>query len=586
MTWVITYITWIHFITAIISLQLFLVVQRMQPFRGKSSFLLMIIFSFAWSIILTFESVVPTIPEKVMWSEFEYFCNMGLSLLFFQFILSYNLGKRLWIERRFWILLLLPLITLILVFTNDFHHLIWTGYSWSPEGNNILIYHHGPFFYIAMAYSTIVAVSAIVLLISFIRQRPRFYKHKAGYLITGSLFPLFSGIIYTTGLSQGVNISPIGLLFTGFIFFWGISRGQLFDIVPAGHRLMIETMPDGVIVLDPNNFIMDVNPSVMKSLKIQDNIIGQKLEMAIPGLEESLKKLILNPESRLEIFLESPVACWFEVMLTPLRNNKRTSLGSLLILHDISHRKRTELQLKKLAGELTELNATKDRLYSIIGHDLRSPFNSILGFSGLLVESYDDLTDDERKQYSENIYNTSRSAYKLLENLLEWSRLQLDRSAFAPEELNLNLFVNEVINQIQGAATGKNITLLNSVSSAQVVYADKNMLSTILRNLISNGIKFTYLGGRVEVSATAQPEGVEICVADNGTGIPKKAQEELYHPDILLSTPGTQNEKGTGLGLILCKEFIGKHNGTNRLESEEGKGSRFYFTLPNKKDLR
>jgi signal transduction histidine kinase len=243
------------------------------------------------------------------------------------------------------------------------------------------------------------------------------------------------------------------------------------------------------------------------------------------------------------------------------------------------------MQLKKLAEELTELNATKDRLYSIIGHDLRSPFNSILGFSGLLVESYDDLTDDERKQYSVNIHSASRSAYKLLENLLEWSRLQLDRSAFAPEEMNLNLFVNEVFVQIQGSATGKNITLLNSVSPAQVVYADKNMLSAILRNLISNGIKFTYPGGRVEVSATELPEGVEICVADNGTGIPKKAQEELFHIDILLSTPGTQNEKGTGLGLILCKEFIGKHNGTIRVESEEGKGSRFYFILPKKKNL-
>jgi len=587
MTWEITYITWIYFVTAIILLQLILVIQRMQPFRGKSPFLMMMIFSFAWSIILSFESVAPTISDKVRWSEFEYFCNMGIPLLFLQFIFAYNLGNRLWIERRYWLFFIIPVITVIIVFTNDFHQLIWTGFSWSAAGNNILIYHHGPVFYIAMIYSLLLATLSFLLLLSFIRKRPRFYKNKTIFLISGSLFPLLTGFIYTTGLSpvEGLDISPIGFLFSGFIFFWGISRGQLFDIVPAGHRFMIETMVDGVIVLDLSNFIMDVNPSVMKSLKIHDNIIGRKLEVAIPGLEVYTKNPIKDSESRLEIFFESPATRWFEIMRTPLRDAKGTLLGSLLILHDISHRKQTELKLEKLAEELTEINATKDRLYSIIGHDLRSPFNSILGFSELLTESYEDLTEEERKQYASNINTASKSAYNLLENLLEWSRIQLSHTVFAPEELNLNLFVNEAFMHIRDAAIAKKITLVNKVSSNQIVFADKNMLSTILRNLVSNGVKFTNIGGSVDVSATAHPEGLEICIADTGIGISKEIQEKLFHIDILLSMPGTLNEKGTGLGLIICKEFIEKHHGTIRIESEEGKGSRFCIMLPMKKDL-
>jgi len=545
----------------------------------------MMLFCFAWSLILTFESAAPTIPDKVRWSEFEYFCNMGIPLFFLQFILAYNLGNRLWIERNFWVFLIVPLITLGLVFTNNYHHFIWTNFSWSPAGNNILVYHHGPVFYIAMAYSLLIVVLSFVLLVFFIKKRPRYFQHKSGFLIAGSFFPLLTGFIYTAGLSpvEGLDISPMGLLFSGVIFFWGISRRQLFDIVPVGHRLMIDTMLDGVIVLDMRNFIMDVNTTVMKMLKIPETIVGRKFERAIPVLEEFSKEIINETGSRKEIFLESNIGRWFEVMHNPLRDTKGQNIGSLLILHDITHRKDTELQLKKLAEELTELNAMKDRLYSIIGHDLRGSFNSILGFSELLTESYDDLTKEERRQFATNINSASKGAYNLLENLLEWSRIQLGRTPFSPEELNLDLFINEAFVHVRHAAVHKDITLVTKVSPEQVVYADKNMLSTILRNLVSNGIKFTRPNGRVDITATESPDKVEICVTDNGIGMSKEIQGKLFHIDSLLSNPGTQNEKGTGLGLILCKEFIEKHGGIIHVESQEGKGSRFVFTLPIKK---
>ncbi|MEI6456832.1 MAG: histidine kinase N-terminal 7TM domain-containing protein [bacterium] len=585
MTWEITYITWIYLVTAIISLQLVIAAYRIQPIRGRNPFLWMMLFAFAWSMILTFESAAPTIPTKVFWSELEYFCNMGIPLFFLRFILAYNLTHKSWIERNFWIFMIVPLIALILVFTNDFHHQIWTGFSWSPAGYNILIYNHGPLFYVAMAYSLLLIILALILLIVFINQRPKFYKRKAVFLIAGSLFPLLTALVYTAGLSPvaGLDISPMGLLFSGAIFFWGITRGQIFDIVPAGHQLMIEKMHDGVIVLDTGQFIMDINPVVLKAFGFHETIIGRKLDVVIPSFHDLTSRQVKEFETRYEIFVDPPVSRWFEVMNNPLKDNRGKFLGSLLILHDITHRKRTEMQLQKLAEELTELNAMKDRLYSIIGHDLRSPFNSILGFSELLTESYDELTDEERRQFAININSASKGAYSLLENLLEWSRIQLGRTPFAPEELNLNLFVNETFVQVRHAAVQKDISLVNRTSTGISVFADKNMLSAILRNLVSNGIKFTNNGGSVEVSSKVVAGRLEICVSDNGIGMTKPTLEKLFHIDTLLSTPGTQNEKGTGLGLILCKEFIDKHGGSIRVESQEGKGSQFCITLPVKK---
>ncbi|MEI7983223.1 MAG: histidine kinase N-terminal 7TM domain-containing protein, partial [Bacteroidota bacterium] len=535
-----------------------------------------------WSFILSFESLAPTIPEKIFWSRLEYFANMGLPLMFLRFILTYGLENNSLIRRYFGLLWIVPVCTIVLVFTNSFHSLIWTGYSWSPLGKNVLVYHHGPAFFIAMAYSLILIIVGNLMLLSFVRKRPRYYQSKAWFLLAGSLFPLVTGMVYTIGVVplQGLDISPMGILVAGIIFFWGIAREQLFDIVPAGHRLMIEKMNDGVIVMDSRQFIMDINPVALSAFHITDNVVGRSLDTLLPGLSRMITGKSGETEFRTEIWMEEPASRWFEVMHNPMKNEKDKFLGSLLILHDITHRKRNELQLKKLADELTEMNAMKDKLYSIIGHDLRSPFNAILGFSELLADSYDDFTESERKQFAININLTSKTAFSLLENLLEWSRIQLGRTPFSPEELNINLFVNETFHLLRFIAQGKNIDLVNKVSPEQTVYADKNMLSAILRNLLSNGIKFTTPGGRVEVTAAPGNGWVEIMIADTGIGMSERMVQSLFRIDNLMSTPGTANEKGTGLGLILCREFVTKHNGTIRVMSETGVGSRFILNLP------
>jgi signal transduction histidine kinase len=230
--------------------------------------------------------------------------------------------------------------------------------------------------------------------------------------------------------------------------------------------------------------------------------------------------------------------------------------------------------------ELHELNASKDKFFSIIAHDLKNPFNAIIGISEMLKEEIRSGDPSRIEEYAGLINNSAVQTLRLLENLLEWANSQSGKILFKPVPLKLSELLNEEFSILNDMATGKNIELKSSVTDNLTIIADKNMIKTILRNLISNAIKFTHKNGKVEVKAIIDNKQVEISVSDSGIGMTKETMAKLFRIDANLSTCGTENEKGTGLGLFLCKEFIEKHGGKICVESESGKGSIFKFFLP------
>ncbi|MCD4746251.1 MAG: tetratricopeptide repeat-containing sensor histidine kinase, partial [Bacteroidales bacterium] len=237
-------------------------------------------------------------------------------------------------------------------------------------------------------------------------------------------------------------------------------------------------------------------------------------------------------------------------------------------------------KLEILNSEQKELIATKDKFFSIIAHDLKSPFNAILGFSNFLYEDFDDFNETQKKEFIKNISDSSEETFKLLENLLDWSRSQSGNLNFKSEILNLKEILNNTTLFLTSQIDTKNIGLYNNIQPDITVFADKNMLKTIFRNLISNAIKFTHKGGEVNISSKLKANFVEIKISDNGVGISEENIKKLFRIDEKFKTNGTANEKGTGLGLILCREFVEKSSGKIWVESEEGKGSNFCFTIP------
>ncbi len=237
-------------------------------------------------------------------------------------------------------------------------------------------------------------------------------------------------------------------------------------------------------------------------------------------------------------------------------------------------------KLKDSETKLIELNNNKNRFFSIIAHDLRNPFNALFGSSSFLVQNYQSLEKDEVGNFLNNIYSSAKVIYNLLENLLQWARVQSNKIEYFPNVLSLNEIVEEVILLNKEQLSNKNISIINNVTPELSVFADSAMVSTIFRNLVSNAIKFSYSSGVIEISAVQQNNLVEICVSDTGVGIRKEDLSKLFKIETQFNTSGTGKESGTGLGLILCKEFVEKNKGTIWVKSEFGKGSKIYFTLP------
>lgn len=263
------------------------------------------------------------------------------------------------------------------------------------------------------------------------------------------------------------------------------------------------------------------------------------------------------------------------------------SIFILILMRKNQNQKKLYLDLNEKSSiisiqnkELQSLIAEKDRLFSIIGHDLRTPFNSILGFGELIYEDVNQLTKEEIKTYSSYIVQSSKNTLYLLENLLIWAKLQQNRIVFDPKELNLQKVVNEVALLLREPLKNKSISLHINISDYTFIFADEEMLKTIFRNIIGNAIKFSYEKGSIEVSSSETGTGTKIIIQDHGTGMKQADLERLFQFDASIIKTGTQNEKGSGMGLIISKEIVEKHGGTIWVETTEGIGTTFFFTLP------
>lgn len=264
---------------------------------------------------------------------------------------------------------------------------------------------------------------------------------------------------------------------------------------------------------------------------------------------------------------------------------KEKYIQQLKLQQNLLEEKTTELsivnsKLKKSESDLKKTNLQKDRFFSIIAHDLKNPFNAVLGYSDIILEDYDDLSDEDLKTYLKNIKATSKQAFRLLEELLTWARIQSSRIDFNPVKFNLYEAALNAKELMSSNAATKGISIELLLPKKLDVIADENMINTIFRNLVSNSIKFSNQNGKVYINAVKNKNFVEAIIEDEGIGISKDQLSDLFAIDKNKSTPGTNNEKGTGIGLILCKEMVEKNGGKIHVVSQVGKGTRIHFTIP------
>lgn len=351
------------------------------------------------------------------------------------------------------------------------------------------------------------------------------------------------------------------------------------------YRNLIETMPDGYYRSTPEGRFVEVNQAMVDMLgySSKDELLSIDIKTQLYFKPEDRDNLTLQLDPfDLDVYTlkkKDGTAVWVEDHGWFVRDDNGNIIFHEGVTRDITERKRSEQQLQKYSEELKELNATKDKYFSIIAHDLKSPFNSIIGLSELIKDDAKVLDIATIEQYAGIIHTTSKNTFRLLENLLDWARIQQSQMPFHPVSLVLKTIANEVIELMIEKANSKMIAIINYIPENIIVSADKNMLETILRNLMSNALKFTSQNGKIELKAIERKNEIEISIADNGIGIDDNDVDKIFKVGASYTKRGTQNEKGTGLGLLLCKEFVEKHNGRIWVESQINVGSVFRFTI-------
>ena len=367
------------------------------------------------------------------------------------------------------------------------------------------------------------------------------------------------------------------------------------------YRLLNVTLSDYVWTINSEGIITYVSPFQENFLGHPANVIIKKRLSKFLAPASVLSSLIELEEMNsivqsgrkmeprkliLELIGIDGEPKWIEVTSTAMYNSTNSFIGFSGICQNITKEKKTEQiieenkQLHENLLQLKEIIETKDKFLSIIAHDLRSPLNSITGFLELLETKYDEFSDSERKENIRLIDENARTTLNLLENLLLWAKSQTNRMAFQPVNQKLITIINIVIEFFNSAINQKRLTVKMSIPDGLEIFADVNMLISIFQNLISNSIKYSRQGGTIRIDVQEIQNKIEIIVSDKGTGMSEETINKLFKVGEDISIPGTSNEKGSGLGLILCKDFVERHKGSIFVESELGKGSQFIIRIP------
>lgn len=721
--------------TALVSFLIAFLAWQRRLVKGAKEITALMIAAGVGVFWLIFEAAATTIPGKIFWSKLEYFGGVATPVLYLIFVLRFT-GKDKFITWKYVLMLFtIPLITLALALTNEQHNLIWSGFSAISEKTNLMIYYHGIGFWIGyMGYTYVMLMMATILLFSFIFRQNKPFRSQGLIVLISGLCPWITSVIYLTGMNPvpGLDITPVSITLSGMLAAYGIFYVRFLDLVPVARKTLVEILPDGILALDGQNRIQDINGAALNFLGIPNKyIIGfpalssgasvtellnavidresvEQLEIRnstetrvfriikhdiqnqqgsrlvvirditeqvawqkeIQAGEERYRHMVnmfrlladntddflwakdINnqytfankticdrllvatdvnePIGKTDIFFadrqreahpENPdwhtfgEICansdiitineakpkqfdefgnikgeflFLDVHKAPIWDEYGNLIGVVGTARDATHTKQLELEksvalesLQKSEDNLRKINAEKDKFFSIIAHDLRNPLSGFLKLTQLMSEVLPSLTMEEIQDITLTMRNSATNLYRLLGNLLQWARIQQGTIAFNPELFNLSVIVDESIAMVRESANNKGIEIIHSIPDDLMIFADTNILQTILRNHVSNAVKFTAKGGKVHLAAKLNGgNSVEISIRDTGIGMSREMIDNLFRLDVQTNRIGTEGEPSTGLGLFLCKEFIEKHGGKISVESEVGKGSVFTFTIP------
>lgn len=555
------------------------VYQRKGTVRGGDYFFLMIVAVSIWCLGGTFEQAVTTVEAKTFWSVFTYLAIPLIPFAFLSFVLRFTQSSGFHIKLTKILFFIFPATAFLAAATNSYHKLLWPAVTLSNGAAGITAdYGHGLFFYIVVVVTYSAVGATILHLLRGIWSFSGLFRKQLLLLLIAQILPISVNAVYVFfGEYIGyIDPTPVAFAVTGVLISTAIFKYSFLDLIPVARNILFDNLNEGIIVLDGEGRIIDVNKTFL-TYTGKKALTGGKPSILFSNIPELAEICDKKEISKIDFIFNGMN---FSATSIDISDQEGNPQGRLISVSDVTDLKMSEAVLTRNRNELKELNSAKDKLLSIIAHDLKNPFFGIIGLSDIVIEDYAELPDDEKLKLLKEINQTAKETFKTLENLLEWSRQQTGALAFSPVKFDLSELIMKTVEAYRSQATLKKLNLEIEVPHSLEVFADTNMIKTVLRNLITNAVKFTVPGGKITISSEISSGMAIVSVKDDGVGIAEEDIKKLFRIDESIKTTGTLGEKGTGLGLILCHDFILQNGGTIEARRNPEKGTTFYFSLP------
>jgi PAS domain S-box-containing protein len=458
---------------------------------------------------------------------------------------------------------------------------------------------HNVAFWVHAAYCYLLLLIGTGLLILMFIRSPHLYRSQAAALLIGALSPWIANAVFIFGWSPfgKLDLTPFAFALTGLAMGWGLFRFRLLDVVPVARDTIIESMSDGVIVLDSKDRIVDLNPVAEGILSVSaSEAVGQPAQKVLSRWPDLVERYRSVPETHTEIAVgEGVVQRYFDLRISPLRDWRRHLVGRLIVLRDVTRRKEMEEELQQAKEAAEAANQAKDEFITVVTHELRSPLSSVLGSIGLLEDGAAGPITEEQIEFLHIIESNTTRMAALASDLADISRIESGQLQLEMEPVSMARIIREIIRSIHPQIERKEQQLILQVpDDLPEVWGDHIRLAQVLTNLISNAHKFTPEGGTIIINAehTANhwdsrgaAKVVHVVVEDNGIGIKTEDLQKLFQKFSRVGDRETRRIPGTGLGLSIAKNLVEMQGGRIWCESEPGKGSAFHFTVPVAKDI-
>lgn len=558
---------------------------RKQKNSKEGNYLLALIISTGfWAFFALLESIALALPVKIAFAQIKYLGLTSAPVFVLLFVLKYTRNLTEFKLSHFFLFFFIPVITMIGVFTNSLFHLQWPNASlvYQPFSGVTVLYLHGINFWVITTYSYILILIGLFVLLKTSFKYPKQYAAQVIIVLLSFSIPVCATIGYLLMGEQSVRIdvSPLTFPIGGFLLLTGMKLYGLLKVRPMANDFLFNSMQDGVMYLDADEQIIDLNKSAADIMKTCFNAdfakIGKKKLSLYPEFYSFYKSASLN---HLEFSLAED---FYEIREHELNDKGNNIVGKVIVFRNITEQKASQAIIQNQNDQLLKLNQQKDKMFSIISHDLRSPLASIIGLAEIMSESFDRITEEERKKILSLFLSRTKTTYDLIENLLQWSKLQNSGVENTVQKIDLDSLMKKTVNFYRSIAADKQIklALIENTQEQPEIAGNEQLLMTILRNLITNAIKFTHQKGEIFVSHEYFSSNFQVCVSDTGVGIPEESLKKLFNLENPFYTLGTANEIGSGLGLNLCFEFVKKMGGEIWIKSEVGVGTKIYFSLP------